>query len=98
MTLVDNDSSAFTSSELARLEMYRAAVTAGFYSDWDGSATTTDTQALAWLTRPRECGDAYPFTPDELVRLERARAAVAAGYYREDVAPRGPARKTRRKK
>lgn len=98
MTLVDNESSAFTSSELARLAMYRAAVAAGFYSDWDGSAMTTDTQALAWLSQPHACGDPYPFTPDELVRLERARAAVAAGYYREDVAPRARRRRARRRK
>jgi hypothetical protein len=85
MTLVDNDSSLFTSSELARLETYRAAVAAGFYSDWDGSAMTTDTHALAWLHQSRETDEAYPFTPDELIRLERARAAVAAGYYSEGV-------------
>ena len=88
MTLVDNDSGTFTSSELARLETYRAAVAAGFYTDWDGSADTTDAQALAWLHQPRETSDGYPFTPDELARLERARLAVAAGYYREDLAPR----------
>ena len=85
MALVDNDSSAFTSSELARLETYRAAVAAGFYSDWDGSAMTTDTHVLAWLHQQRETSEAYPFTPDELIRLEQARAPVAAGYYREDV-------------
>jgi hypothetical protein len=84
LTVVDNDSTSFTSTELARLETYRAAVAAGFYSDWDGSAMTTDTKALAWLTQPRGTSETYPFTPDELIRLEQARSAVAAGYYRED--------------
>jgi hypothetical protein len=85
MTLVDNrPSSTFTADELARLTAYRAAVTAGFYTDWDGSTSSTDTEALAWLRAPHASADGYPFTPDELTRLERCRAAIAAGYYSED--------------
>ena len=52
MYLVDSDSSTFTSEELQRLQAYRAAVAAGFYSDWDGSTTTTDSEVLAWLGFP----------------------------------------------
>jgi len=87
MTLVDNPSSStFTSSELARLEAYRAAVAAGFYTDWDGSATSTDTEALAWLQSPGTAPTAYPFTRAELARLEGCRNAIAGGYYSEDMA------------
>jgi hypothetical protein len=43
--------STFTTTELERLAAYRAAVAAGFYSDWDGSAASTDTAVLAWLPR-----------------------------------------------
>ena len=81
MTLVDNPSGTFTAQELERLAVYRAAVAAGFYTDWDGSTAETDVQALAWLTAP---SSGYPFTPAELERLEHYRAAVAAGYYGED--------------
>jgi hypothetical protein len=84
MNLVDHDSSTFTTDELQRLAMYRAAIAAGFYTDWDGSTSTTDAEALAWLARPSAAGDGYPFTPAELERLEHYRAAVAAGYYAED--------------
>ena len=85
MYLVEDNSSTFTSEELARLAAYRAAVVAGFYTDWDGSTSETDVEALAWLAHPREGAAGYPFTPDELVRLEGCRNAVAAGYYSEDL-------------
>ena len=89
MTLVDNPSSStFTSTELARLQAYRAAVAAGFYTDWDGSSNSTDTEALAWLQHPAAATD-YPFTPAEQARLEACRAAIAAGYYSEDL-PHAP--------
>jgi hypothetical protein len=40
MYLVDQSpNSTFTAAELARLTVYRAAVAAGFYTDWDGSET-----------------------------------------------------------
>jgi hypothetical protein len=87
MYLVDHDSSTFTTHELERLAAYRAAVAAGFYTDWDGTASDTDAEALAWLQRPGAAGDAYPFTPSEVERLEHYRAAVAAGYYAEDLPP-----------
>jgi hypothetical protein len=87
MTLVDNrSSSTFTSDELARLAAYRAAVAAGFYTDWDGSSSSTDTEALAWLQAPGAAATDYPFTPDERARLEACRNAIAAGYYSEDMA------------
>ena len=44
MQLVDSAYSTFTTQELERLAAYRAAVVAGFYTDWDGSAETTDTE------------------------------------------------------
>ena len=85
MYLVDHDSSTFTTDELQRLTAYRAAVAAGFYTDWDGSATSTDSETLAWLLHsPATTSDGYPFTPSELERLEHYRAAVAAGYYADD--------------
>jgi hypothetical protein len=46
---VEEAKSTFTTQELARLRAYQAAVAAGFYTDWDGSAETTDTQTLAAL-------------------------------------------------
>jgi hypothetical protein len=66
---------------LARLGAYRAAVAAGFFSDWDGSAATTDTEYLAWL---RADGEGYPFTSDERQALERLRAQLAEGGYADD--------------
>ena len=92
MTLVDNPSSStFTNSELARLAIYRAAVAAGFYTDWDGSATSTDTEALAWLASPGAGSAGYPFTPAELAKLEGCKAAIAAGYYSEELPSAGRA-------
>jgi hypothetical protein len=85
MYLVDHDSSTFTSQGLERLAAYRAAVAAGFYTDWDGSASSTDAETLAWLLRPSAVGAGYPFTPAEAERLEHYRGAVAAGYYGEDL-------------
>jgi hypothetical protein len=81
MTVVDAGSSTFTTTELTRLAAYRAAVAAGFYTDWDGSATSTDVEALAWLATAADALSGYPFTPHELAQLERGRAAVQAGYY-----------------
>ena len=60
-------------------------MTAGFYTDWDGSASSTDTTALAWLDRSAAGAAEYPFTPAERARLERCRAAVAGGYYSEEL-------------
>jgi hypothetical protein len=79
----------FTKPELERLAAYRAAVAAGFYTDWDGSAESTDTEVLAWLgvADGLAATGAYPFTADERQRLERCRAAVASGAYRDDRPP-----------
>jgi hypothetical protein len=74
-------SSTFTTTELARLATYRAAVRAGFYSDWDGSAASTDTAVLAWL--PHE-GSEYPFTAEERRALDRLRARLAGGELADD--------------
>ncbi|MBV9603206.1 MAG: hypothetical protein JOZ87_41070 [Chloroflexi bacterium] len=83
MYLVDQPpKGTFTTPELARLAAYRAAVAAGFYTDWDGSASTTDTQELAWLS-----GTNYPFTTDERQRLDRLRADLAEGHYADDQPP-----------
>jgi hypothetical protein len=80
MYLVDQPpNGTFTTHELARLGVYRAAVKAGFYTDWDGSASSTDTQALAWLG-----GSEYPFTADERQCLDRLRVDLAAGRYADD--------------
>ena len=89
MYLVDNVSSTFTPAELQRLAAYRAAVAAGFYTDWDGSATSTDSETLAWLRAADGVAapGAYPFTAEERERLERCRAAVASGGYADDLPP-----------
>jgi hypothetical protein len=93
MHLVEGSNSTFTTQELQRLAAYRAAIAAGFYTDWDGSAETTDTETLAWLRAPAadepnsNAAAAYPFTDAERLRLERCKAAVAAGYYSDDAPP-----------
>ena len=75
------DNSTFTSQELARLAAYRAAVVAGFYSDWDGSATSTDAR---WLKRLRRFERAGAFSTQERQRLVQLRKRVAAGAFAED--------------
>ncbi len=96
MHLVDRPDSTFTTQELERLAAYRAAVAAGFYTDWDGTAQSTDGDMLAWLQRSDGAldGDAYPFTAEERQNLERLKAAVAAdgdagvgGRYADDRPP-----------
>ena len=62
MELVDRAYSTFTKRELERLTAYRAAVAAGFYTDWDGSAETADTEMLA--QPPAEAGA----TPEQPAR------------------------------
>jgi hypothetical protein len=90
MHLVEPANGTFTKQELARLMVYRSAVAAGFYTDWDGSAEATDSDVLAWLRTAAGAaggGVEYPFTAEERQRLERCRAAVAGGYYSEDQPP-----------
>jgi len=86
---VDSAYSTFTKPEFERIEAYRAAVAAGFFTDWDGSAESTDTELLAWLRTAEGSTDtaAYPFTADERQRLERVREAVAGGAYSDDLPP-----------
>jgi hypothetical protein len=91
MQLIDRPNGTFTTQEVLRLAAYRAAVAAGFFTDWDGSATSTDTEVLAWLPRANGAVDshAYPFTPEERRRLETLKAAVAdkGGRYADDRPP-----------
>ena len=90
MHLVEPANGTFTKQELERLTAYRSAVVAGFYTDWDGSAETTDSEVLAWLRNAAggpAGGVEYPFTAEERQRLERCRAAVAGGYYSEGQQP-----------
>ena len=82
MYLVDHQpAGSFTTQELARLAVYRAAVVAGFYSDWDGTATATDTRLLPMLLRPR------PFTLQEHQRLAKLREQLARGVFADDLPP-----------
>jgi hypothetical protein len=79
---VDFASSTFTTTEWARLATYRAAVAAGFFTDWDGSAGCTDPEVLAWL--PRADAEAYPFTSDERLALEQLRTRLTEGEFADD--------------
>jgi hypothetical protein len=75
----------FNARELTRLGTYRAAVAAGFYSEFPGHTRRTNARLLQRLLVPRRDSEPpvpeYPFTPAELERLEAARAAIAHGYY-----------------
>jgi hypothetical protein len=81
----------FSAQERLRLETYRAAVAAGFYSEFPGRARRTDVRLLRRLLHPRPEGEPsvpeYPFTQAELERLAACRGAIAHGYYSDD----GPA-------
>ncbi len=79
MQLVDQSQGTFTTQEVARLTVYRAAVAAGFYTDGDGSSDANDTELLAQLLRDTAVtgGEGYPFTPEERERLEALKARVA---------------------
>jgi hypothetical protein len=82
MQLVEQQpAGSFTTQELARLAAYRAAVVAGFYSDWDGTVTTLDTRLLPRLLRERV------FTTEERQRLAKLRKQVATGGYADDLPP-----------
>jgi hypothetical protein len=84
MTMVDRQpTGTFTTQEIARLAAYRAAVTAGFFTDWDGSATETDTEIVAWL-HDGESSDGYRFSAQEREHLEQMRAELGRGGYAED--------------
>lgn len=79
---VASGSSTFTTTEWARLATYRAAVAAGFFTDWDGSAARTDTETLAWLRRAD--AESYPFTSDERRALEGLRTRLVGGEFADD--------------
>jgi hypothetical protein len=78
MYLVDRPDSTFTTQELERMAAYRAAVAAGFYTDWDGIARDRDSDE-GWLLVPDESldRDADPFTAEERQNLERLKARLA---------------------
>ena len=76
MQLVDSAYSTFTKPELERLAAYRAAVAAGFYTDWDGSTTSADTEVLAWLRA------ADGFGSDRGVSIHGRRAAATRALSR----------------
>jgi hypothetical protein len=82
MHLVDRPDSTFTTQELERLAAYRAAVAAGFYTDWDGTADSTDLDMLSWLSRSAGAlnADAYPFSAVERQHLEQLKAAHATQH------------------
>lgn len=71
----------FSPQERQRLETYRAAVGAGFYSEFPGRTHRTDVRLLQRLLRPRPGVPEYPFSEAELARLTACRAAVEHGYF-----------------
>jgi hypothetical protein len=90
MHLVERPNGTFTNQEFARLAAYRAAVAAGFYTDWDGTEETTDVAFWAALNAAGVAGEdeRNPFTAEERQRLEECRARLQAGGYTEDLPPR----------
>lgn len=92
MHLVDTTERTFTTAQWQRLEAYRAAVAAGFYTDWDGTTQHTDTRLLEWLRAAdeRQQRAAFPFTRAERRHLEQCRAAFRSGRYAEDGPPAAP--------
>jgi hypothetical protein len=75
----------FNAPELARLAVYRTAVEAQFYTDWNGSEDTTDLEFLASLnTETSGQSDSFPFTTSELEVLAKTRDAFVGGYYNEE--------------
>jgi hypothetical protein len=79
----------FSPQERLRLGSYRAAVAAGFYSEFvPGRARRTDVRLLHRLVHPRAEGEPsvpeYPFTQAELDRMAACRAAIAHGYFSDE--------------
>jgi hypothetical protein len=93
MHLVDQQSATgtFTTQEIARLAAYRAAVLAGFYTDWDGSVSVLDTRVMARVRRAQQRAEARPFSADERQRLVRLRKRLVASGYAEDGPPQAAA-------
>jgi hypothetical protein len=79
----------FSPQERLRLGSYRAAVAAGFYSEFrPGRARRTDVRLLQRLLHAHPDGEPtvpeYPFTEAELERMTACRAAIAHGYYSDE--------------
>jgi hypothetical protein len=89
MQFIDPAEGTFTKQELARLAVYRAAVAAGFYTDWDGTGDHTDAEVLAALgaAEAEAAAGGYPFTEAEREHLEQCRDAFEAGGYADDRPP-----------
>ena len=80
----------FSAQERKRLGSYRAAVAAGFYSEFPSRVRRTYPRLFQRLVHaPAEAEPSapeYPFTEAELERLVGCRAAIAHGYYSDDLA------------
>ena len=79
----------FSARERQRLGSYRAAVAAGFYSEFPGHTRRTSARLLQRLLNPPEGEPSvpeYPFTQADLDRLTACRAAIAHGYYSDNAA------------
>ena len=71
----------FSSREQQRLATYRAAVGAGFYSEFPRRSHRTDARLLQRLLHASPSVPDYPFSEAELQRLTACRAAVEHGYF-----------------
>ena len=93
MNSVEPAPGTFTTQELERLAIYRAAVAAGFYTDQLDAAkdVDADTPTQAWLPAAVDSAepDGYSFTHEERQQLEQLKLAVAneAGRYADDRPP-----------
>ena len=88
----DSDDSlpyAFTPRELARLATYRAAIQAGFFSDWGVTVgdARKDLRVNVNLVEDQARLRSV-FTPRELTRLAAYKAVVAAGLYSDQLSGR----------
>ena len=80
----------FSAQERKRLGSYRAAVAAGFYSEFPSRVRRTYPRLWQRLVQAPAGGEPsvpeYPFTEVQLERLAACRAAIAHGYYSDDLA------------
>jgi hypothetical protein len=79
----------FSAQERKRLGTYRAAVAAGFYSEFPSRVRRTYPRLFQRLVHAPAEGEPsvpeYPFTEAELERLAGCRAAITHGYYSDDL-------------